>query len=79
MPPWILAQTNSFTLTYFPSKTNNSLWCFSAISERNTTLTMRCFSLMLAAISQLRSHEPRSDFKSLLMEIGMLSNVYFEK
>ena len=37
------------------------------------------FSLMLVDISQLRSHEPRSDFKSLVMEIGMPSNVYLEK
>ena len=34
---------------------------------------------MLTDISQLRSHESHSDFKSLVIEIGMLSNVYFEK
>ena len=66
-------------LTFFPSKINNSRWCFSAISERNTMLTMRSFSLTLADTSQLRSHELRSDFKSLVMEIGMLSNVSLEK
>jgi hypothetical protein len=42
-------------------------------------LTMRCFSLMLADTSQLRSHGHRSDFKSFVMEIGMLSNVSSEK
>ncbi len=64
---------------YSPFKINNSRWCFSAISERNTTLTMRYFSLMLADISQLHSHEPHFDFKSLVMEIETPSNVSFEK
>ncbi len=79
MPPSILGQMNSFTLTYFPSKINNLRWCFSAISERNTTLRTRYFSLMLADTSQQHSHEPHFDFKSLAMEIGMPSNVSFEK
>jgi hypothetical protein len=40
--------------------------------EKTTTLTMHYFLLMLAAISQLRSHEHRSDFKSSVMKIRML-------
>jgi len=40
---------------------------------------MRSFSWMLADISQLRSHGLRSDFKSLVMETGMPSNVSLEK
>ena len=40
---------------------------------------MRYFSLTLVDISQLRSHESRSDFKSLVMEIEMPSNVSLEK
>ena len=39
-------------------------------------LRIHCFSLTLADISQLHSHEPRSDFKLLLMEIGLLFNLY---
>ena len=40
---------------------------------------MRYFSLTLVDTSQLRSDESRSDFKSLVMEIEMLSNVSLEK
>jgi hypothetical protein len=42
-------------------------------------LAMRSSSLMLADISQLYSHEPLPDFRSLVMEIGILSNVCLEK
>jgi hypothetical protein len=40
---------------------------------------MRYFLLMLADISQLRSHGLRSDFKSPVVKTGMPSNVSLEK
>jgi len=66
-------------LTYISSKTTIHAGVFSTISERNTTLRIRYFSLILADISQLHSHERRFDFKSPAIEIGMLSNVSLEK
>jgi hypothetical protein len=50
-----------------------------AIAIAHGVKTMHYLSLVLADISQLCSREPRSKFKSLVMEIGMLSNVYLEK